>query len=349
MAVKISRAWIIAIVVVCIIAIAWLFVYLQSGYKVAGRDKHKNWGYFPNSSNPDVAIDSVKNFYIGNIQRIPGTGNYMVYFGTNRADFYDQHTPYIPHFGIMSSHGRLLVDYDQFGTIYYNDNDIVVLLENPDRVEVYDIKTLKMRKPPLHTFALPARASSYGHSEIDSQYVKQYKTDFYSKLQGLVWFEDKIVGSDNMDRGYSLFKDDKGHYYKLSGDYQQDQILSLLCDNCIKTYQATESDYWTRNTAPNIKIADESNVIKNHFDSGFRLAWGSPTGGGDEGPYANTTQTWLMYYTATLGKTSTSFKAEGGRKDISSLSLYQLDTVKSDKDTILITADDKLWRIYKKK
>ena len=215
-------------------------------------------------------------------------------------------------------------------------------------MEAYDVKTLKMRKPALHTFSLPARASSYGHSELDSAYAKKYKTDFYNNLHGLRWFENKIVSSDDTERGYALFKDDDGRYYKRNDDYEQDRSLSLLCNKCGGVYKAAISDYWMMPATPNIKMADESNVIKNHFDSGYRLAWGSPTGGGEEGPYANTTQTWLMYFSAKLGKTITSFKAEGWRKDISDLHLYQLDTVKRDRDTLVVAAADKLWRIYKK-
>ena len=147
-------------------------------------------------------------------------------------------------------------------------------------------------------------------------------------------------------RRYGFYKDDKGNLYELE-NYNNDVQLDALSPQ-VSGYKLKAGDYSSKTVAPNIKMADKSIISDNEISNGgFSLF--STSNSNSNGIFFSFYQTWLMYYTATVGRHSTSFKLEGGEKDQPYTTFYQLNNTKRDTDTLLFVADSRVWMVYGKR
>ena len=188
----------------------------------------------------------------------------------------------------------------------------------------------------------------YKSDQAQADFKTKYTTDFYKNLQGIAPIEqDPVYGSsDDLYRGYGFYKDDKGNLYELE-EYNNDAQLDALSPQ-VSGYKLKPGNYSYKTATPNIKMADKSIIINNEISNGgFSLF--STSNSNSDGILFSFYQTWLMYYTAKVGRNSTSFKLEGGDKDQPYTTFYQLNQPKRDTDTLLFAADNRVWKVYGKR
>lgn len=347
------------IIVICtliILVIGWTVLSFKSGYKIPESDKHKHWSYFPKGSDSNVSIQPLDSMYIYNLAGIEGTEYYPVQFTKDSIEFYDSNIGGQVLFGIMDREGKLKAAYDKAVSAYIDGDRIIVIPatygdEKPPTVcDVYNIKTLELKKEPINLIVLPEKYDSYSgpYSSEDGKerFIKKYRTPFFENLEGVKSFEEKpVYPASDKNRGYGLYKDKEGRLYQ-TDSYDNSYSLDILSPQC-NSYTLTVSEFGVKTKTRNIKEAETPIIYKNNLNSGVSIAYGSPNGGHD-GVYFNYYQTWLMYYTINIGSTTTSFKVEGGEKDWPYIRFYQLNDVKNDTDTLYFIAESKIWKVHKK-
>lgn len=347
------------IIVICtliVLGISWTVLSFKSGYKIPESDKHKDWGYFPKGSNPDIVIKPLDSMYIYNLAGLEGTEYYPVQFTKDSVQFFDSNIGGQVRFGIMDGEGNLKVSYDKDVTAYIDGDQIIVIPvtygneKSPTACDVYNIKTLELKTEPIHLITLSEKYDSYSgpysYEGGKEKYIEKYRTAFFENLEGVKSFEEKpIYQASDKNRGYGLYKDKEGKLYQ-TDDYNDTYSFDILSPQC-NSYILPVSDFAVKTITQNIKEAETPIIYKNNLNSGVSIAYGSPNGGHD-GLYFNYYQTWLMYYTINIGNTTTSFKVEGGEKDWPYIRFYQLNDVKTDQDTLYFIAEAKIWKVYKK-
>lgn len=344
----------IAIITVVVLAISWVVLSFQSGYKIPTSDKHKDWSYFPVGSNPDMIIEPIKNLYIYNVVSVKDSDYYFVHFTNDSIEFYDSNIGGQVRFGIMNGQGDFKIKYDkEVYALLSDDGTRLIVMETtygndpmPLTCDVYNTKTLELTKEPLNSISIPEAFDPYLNEDGKKEYIKKYGNTFFENLKGVKSLEEKpIYAASDKNRGYILYEDNEGKLYKLD-DYEKAYSLNILCEKC-NSYTLEVSEYGAKTKVANITMNEEPIIFKNNLNSGVSIAYGSPNGGTD-GVYFGYYQTWLMYYTATIGKNTTSFKVEGGEKDWPYIRFYQLNTVSKDNDTLYVIAESKIWKIYHK-
>lgn len=345
----------ITLIIVVVLAIGWIVLSFQSGYKMPGSDKHKDWSYFPVGSNPDMAIEPIKNLYIYNVESVKGSDYYFVHFTNDSIEFYDSNIGGQVRFGIMDSNANFKVKYDKDVYAFLSsDTTRLIVMETtygndpaPLTCDVYNTKTLQLTKEPLNTISIPEAFDPYLNEEGKKEYRKKHGSTFFQNLKGIKSLEEKpIYTASDKSRGYILYENKEGKLYKLE-DYEKAYSLNILCPQC-DGYTLEVSEYGPNMKITNIAATEEPIIFKNNLNSGVSIAYGSPNGGSD-GIYFGYYQTWLMYYMATIGKSKTSFKVEGGEKDWPYIRFYQLNKVSMDNDILYVIAESKIWKIYHKK
>jgi len=350
-----KRGWIITVGIVVGALVIFVVASFMNGYKIPQWDKHKDWGEFPKSSNPDVVIDSIKGLFITNIDTAPESDYYFVHFTSDTPNHYDAVNNGSIEFGIMDKHCKMKIKYTGKVSAYLGTDKLFVLSDEEENdsvtffCDVYDTKTLKRSRQEIHFLDIPVRFEYYPDPG-DPQYTKKqfyekYRSDFFDTLKGVKSLDENAPSEDNY-RGYILYTDNEGKLYRLK-DYKDNTTLDVLCAKCYGFQQTATANYTV--STKNIVMLDESILWKNDLNSGLSISYGNPNGGGNDGFYFNYYHTWLMYYTVHLGTSKTSFKAEGGGKDKPYLNFLQLNQPKYNTDTLYFAADNKLWRVYNKK
>ncbi|ALM50077.1 hypothetical protein AMR72_14945 [Flavobacterium psychrophilum] len=349
-----KRGLIIVAGIIVVFAIIFIVVSFNNGYKIPQRDRHKDWSEFPKGSNPDIAIDSINGLYITNIDLAPGSDYYFIHFISDTIS-YDQGVDGVISFGIMDKNCNMIVKYEDRVSVYTDTNRIIVVKNifgqeaQPDFCDVYDTRTLKHTKEKLNLLEVPARFKYYPEPGepvfTREEFYKRYRSDFFDTMTGLKEFLDIPSNSEDY-RGYGLYVDTKRNIYTLK-NYEDNTTLDVLCGNCNGYNVKNSIDY--KNNTKNIVMHDASIISDNHLSSGISLGFGNPNGGGGDMVYFNYYQTWLMYYTIHLGDKTTSFKAEGGDKDIPYLNFIQLNEPKNNSDTLYLAANTRLWKVYARK
>ncbi|WP_306351169.1 hypothetical protein [Flavobacterium sp. '19STA2R22 D10 B1'] len=349
-----KRMFIISIITVIILIVGWIILSFQSGYILPQRDQHKDWSYFPKSSNSNVSIRALDSLYIYNLEPIKGTENYLISFAKDSLRFGGGTEEVF--YGIINAQGDFKVQYDKAVTVYI-DNDRIIFSEiiygdNPDTTycDVYDSKTLALKKEIIQSITLPETYDSYSGSYATDAgkelYIKKYRTAFFENLRGIKTFSDKaIYPASDKNRGFAIYSDKNGTLYQIqnSNDVYSLDVLAPQCAG----YDLELSAFEATTLSENIKMSSPPIVYKNNLNSGVSIGYGNPNSNGDE-VYFRFYQTWLMYYTVTLGKTITSFKIEGGKKKYPYVRFYQLNTLKKDTDALYIVAKSRVWKIQKK-
>lgn len=347
---------IIVISTLIILAIGWTILSFNSGYKIPESDKHKDWSYFPKGNNPDVIIAPLDSMYVYNLATIKNADYYPVQFTKDSIEFYDSNIGGQVLFGIMDREGKLKAAYDKAVSAYIDGDRIIVIPatygdEKPPTIcDVYNIKTLELKKEPINLIVLPEKYDSYSgpYSSEDGKerFIKKYRTPFFENLEGVKSFEEKpVYPASDKNRGYGLYKDKEGRLYQTDG-YDSSYSFDILSPQC-SSYTLTVSEFGVKTKADNIKQAEIPIIYKNNLNSGVSIAYGSPNGGHD-GIYFNYYQTWLMYYTINIGNTTTSFKLEGGEKDWPYIRFYQLNHPVKDSDALYFIAESKIWKVKRK-
>ncbi|PZR22246.1 MAG: hypothetical protein DI539_05980 [Flavobacterium psychrophilum] len=342
------------IIVSCITlfcATGFIAASFANGYKIPSSDRHKEWPHFPESSNPRVVIDSVTEFYVNNITGVKGSEYWLIHFVKNTGSYYDSTNGPVS-FGIMDGSCNMKVKYEKDADVYLDGERLIVIErmydKEADSCDVYDAVTMAKHREKIYPITISKPYEYYpadGKPALSyEQYKKEYGSPFYDGLRGVKGLDEGgYSGSD--DRGYILFTDASRKLYKVKNN-DDHFSLTLLCKNC----EGYKLDKKNENIqTENIKITDESIIWKNHLNSGFSLGFGNPNGNGNDGFYFDYYQTWLIYYTVTIGSVKTSFKTEGGDKDRPYISFRQLNYPKTDTDTLCFTADKRLWKAYVKK
>jgi heme/copper-type cytochrome/quinol oxidase subunit 2 len=338
-------------VVSVILLIGWIILCFRVGYVIPGRDKHKDWKFFPEGNNPQVAIKAIDSIYIYTIENIKGTENYMLFFATDSVKFSDYNSSDRINFGIIDNKGNFKIRTNEDVSVYADREYIYVMTDSygddePKTCERYDAKTLTMSTEDILPIPMPEQFDIYSDEAGKEAYKKAHQTDFFRTLTGIRSFDkDPIFEGSDKERGHILYKGNDNKLYRLA-DHEDSYSLRLLCD--CTDYSKDVSEHIKEPEAPSVVMADEPNVSDNHFNGGFSIGFGNPTGG-HTGPYFNIYQSWTFYYTATISKgVQTSFKVEGGNKNWPYQRFYQLNTTKSAGDTLYIVADSRIWKLYKK-
>jgi hypothetical protein len=340
-----KRSLLIVTGVVIGLGVGFVILCFDSGYKIPGRDKHKNWPIFPGSSNPDISINAVPDLYIFNLEAINGTPYYLVNFTRDSIQFHDRNIGGQHLLGIIDNSGKFILEYKNNVTAFVNGKNIIIkevsyeTLKYPINCDVFNIATLSLSKAKINAIPMPLAYNDFSdlyykneHSQID--FKVKYGSDFYDNLQGIASFEESpaYAGDTSAERGYSLYKDNKGNLYEVE-DYNNNFQLSVLNPQ-LMGYKLKPSDLNSKSISENIKPADKSIIIDNDM------------AGGDKGWLFSFYQTWRMYYTATVGNHSTSFKLDGGEKDKPYIKFYQLNRASRNHDTLVLVADGKVYRLF---
>jgi len=354
-----KRSLLIFVGIVIGLGIGWVILCFSSGYKIPGRDKHKNWPVFPGSSNPQVALKAIPDLYIYNLEPIKNTPYYAIFFSRDSIQFHDSSIGGQHLFGIIDKTGKIKYETDKSVSAYLDNGRIIIREVNyekqkyPVTCDVIDTATLTLSNAQINAMPVPLTYDEfseiyYKSDQAQADFRTKYTTDFYKNLQGIAPIEqDPVYGdSDSLDRGYGFYKDHKGNLYELD-DYNNDAQLDALSPQ-VSGYKLKPGDYTNKTIAPNIKLSDKSIISDNEITGGISTSYGKPNGGRD-GIFFSFYQTWLMYYTAIVGRNSTSFKLEGGQKDKPYITFYQLNQVKRDTDTLLFVADNRVWKVFGKR
>lgn len=336
--------WIFATIALALLA-AYVILAFQNGYRFPDRDKHPDWAMFPKGNNSKVSITPIENLYLSNLQAVPGTSaEYMIFYVTDKDGLGNG----IYNFGIINDRGDLKVKYESQDPVFYDDKRIIIppsrfAADSSDTCDVYNTMTGEFSKQTILPLQLPETLEAFGGDT--AAYVKKYQDTFFKNLKGVSSFEDRAIypGNKNRSRGYILFTDTAGNLYQSKESSMQE--LYLLCPGC-NGYELEGSAYVSGIHAENVRKADEPSLRDNDIRFGYRLIMGSPTGQGG-GWYFMVLHTWEMYYTASFGGNTTSFKVEGSEKDESYTKIYQLNKPGTN-DPLVIVAQNRIWRLTAK-
>jgi len=340
------------IILGCVVAgllIAYVTFMFACGYKIPGRDRHKNWPYFPGSSNPEMVLAPIPNLYIYNIEPLQGTPYYLVHFTRDSVMFNDVNTGgrELQNFGIMDNKGNFKIEY-QKTTLEFIDGDRIIVKENtygdeqklPETCDIIDIKTLTKTQDQVNKIPLPATREefdeSYGTEQGQARFKAKYQTEFFRNLSGVRSVELSSYYDSGNYRGYSLYKDAAGKLYK-TVSYDDNSQLDMLSPQ-VTGYTSVKNTFGIKTIAPNIKQSGESIVLYNEANGGY----------GSSGLFYEYHQTWLLYYSAAIGTNVTSFKLEGGEKNDPYTTFYQLNKVTQERDTLVFVAENKIYKLHKK-
>lgn len=354
-----KRSLLIFMGIVIGLGIGWVILCFTSGYKIPGRDKHKDWPLFPGSSNPQVALKAIPDLYIYNLEPIKNTSYYAIFFSRDSIQFYDSSIGGQHLFGIIDKTGKIKFETDKSVSAYL-DNDRIIIKEvnyekqkYPVTCDVINTTTLTVSKEQINAMPVPLTYDEFSEiyykgDQAQADFRTKYTTDFYKNLQGIAPLEQDPVysGGDSLDHGYGFYKDDKGNLYELE-EYNNDAQLDALSPQ-VSGYKLKPGDYSYKTVAPNIKLSDKSIIINNEITNGGFSFFGTSNNNSD-GILFSFYQTWLMYYTANVGRHNTSFKLEGGDKDKPYTTFYQLNQPKRETDTLLFVADSRVWKVYGKR
>jgi len=329
------------------LGVGFIILCFDSGYKIPGRDKHKNWPMFPGGTNPRISISAVPDLYIFNLEAINDTPYYLVNFTRDSIQFHDSNIGGQHLFGIINSSGKFILEYKNNVTAFVDGKNIIIkevsyeTLKYPITCDVFNSATSSLSKVKINAIPMPLSYTDFSdiyyrneQSQID--FKAKYSSDFYNELQGIASFEEgpTYTSDTSAERGYSLYKDGKGNLYELE-DYNNSYQLIVLNPK-LSGYKLKPSDFNSNSIADQIKPADKSIIIDNEM------------AGGDKGFFFSFYQTWLMYYTATVGNKSTSFKLDGGEKDKPYITFYQLNKATREQDSLVVYADGKVYKLFKK-
>jgi len=344
-----KKTFIILGCVVGALFLGCIAIMFACGYIIPGRDRHKNWPRFPGSSNPEMILAAIPNLYIYDVEPLPNTPYYLVHFTRDSLLFNDVTTggAEFQNFGIIDNKGNFKIEY-QKTTVEYLDGDRIIVKENtygdekklPEICDIIDIKTLTTIQSEINKIPLPATKEefdeSYGTEQGQARFKEKYQTDFFKNLSGVKSIETERYYNGSDYRGYTLYKDTAGKLYK-TASYDDSSQLDMLSPQ-VSGYESAKSIFGTKTIAPNIKQSGESIVLYNEANGGF----------GSSGLYYRYHQTWLLYYSAFIGKNVTSFKLEGIEKNDPYTTFYQLNKATGDRDTLVFVADNKIYKLYKK-
>ncbi len=217
--------------------------------------------------------------------------------------------------------------------------------KKPVYYEIYDLLSGKISRQLVSEIKLPQSLSSYANGlvgdSVTANYRMRFQNSFFKNLRGLKSFEINYAPSDPTEKGYLIYTDQNGKLY--SAPAERDGSFYSLCPQC-EGYVNQPPVFNHTINGTNIKQSDSSIIVRNNFRYG--VDGGFSNHQGRIGIfYLNAYQTWLMYYTITIGNKSTSFKTEGGTKDRPYINFYQLNTVKNEQDTLYILADSRIWQV----
>lgn len=330
----------------------YIILAFKNGYRFPDIDKERKWKAFPEGSNPKVAIRPVENLYIANLQAIPGTTDYMVFFDTDSTRFSDPNLGGNNlHFAIMSNTGVLKTSFPLNRTIYYDDKKIVILNteygnSRNDSCEVLDLRNMTLSQQPVHFFDVPEPLDNFlqQNGADTSAYIKKHQNDFFRTLQGMRWFEETPIAArnDSRNRGYSHYTDADGKIYHLS-DSSYPSDLALLAPNACN-YILETSAFINGFKGANITTAHPPSLHDNDIRFGYTVGLGNPNGSGG-GFYFFVNHTWYMYYTLRVGEATTSFKEEGPEKSEAYARLYQLNQPRHPKEPLVVISDNRIWHL----
>lgn len=336
--------------VVALLIVAYITFIFACGFKIPGRDRHKNWPYFPGSSNKEIILKADPDLYIYNIEPLKNTPYYLIHFTRDSIQFYNSNVGGMEYFGIIDNSGNFKVTYNK-STMQFTDGSRVIVKDEmygddaklPQTCDVYDIKTLFRTEEQINNIPIPATKEefdeAYGTEHGQTRFKEKYQTAFFKNLTGIRSIEtksDRYYGGGDY-RGYTVYKDDNGKLYK-TASYDDSSQLDLLSPQ-VAGYTLSKSDTPDKSKASNILPSGESIILYNDVNSGI---------GSGYNLFYEYHQTWLLYYTAFIGRNSTSFKLEGSDRDTPYTDFYQLNKVSKDNDTLIFVAENKLWRLFKK-
>jgi hypothetical protein len=334
--------------VVLLFLVGFIALVFACGYKIPGRDRHKNWPHFPGSSSEAMVIKADPNLHIYQIKPIANTPFYTVYFTTDSLHLDNGNVNNTRYFGIMDNKGRFRVKYENSTLQFWDGNRIIVKKDIygddaklPEPCDVYDLQTLTKTEEVINPVPLPATKAEYneaaGTEQGQTRFKEKYHNDFFDNLSGVPSIVYSDYYSDNDYRGYTLYKDTTGKLYK-TASYDDSLLLETLSPQ-VTGYTPVKDSTANKNTAPNIKRAGESVITYNNANGGVYSS---------SGIFYEFHQTWLLYYTAFVGSNTTCFKLEGSDKDCPYTNFYQLNEASKDMDTLLFVAENKVYRLYKK-
>jgi hypothetical protein len=339
------------IVLSCILAglfVAYVLIMFACGYKLPGRDRHKNWPYFPGSSNPEMVLTPVPDLYIYNIQPIKNTPYFFMHFTRDSVLYHEVSVGGGMHnFGITDSNGNFKIEYQKSTVEFLNGENIIVQEENysegklPALCDVIDLKTLTINKVQINKIPFAASKEdldkAYGTEQERIHFKEKYQTEFFRNLKGVESIEPDKYNAGGNYRGYTLFKDTNGSLYQ-TATYDETSLLDILSPQ-VAGYTSPKNAFGLESKAPNIKPTGEPIILYNDANGGL----------GSSGLYYEYHQTWLLYYSALVGQNVTSFKIEGSDKNAPYTTFYQLNKAERNSDTLVFVADGKIYKLYNKR
>lgn len=345
-----KMAWIV-ITIILVLFSAYILLALKNGYRFPDRDKHRDWKAFPQGSNPKITITPLENLYISNLQAIPGTSCYMIFYSTDSTSFHDNNAGAgFSHFGIINDRGELKATFQEQSQVYYDDKRIMIVKTDyesnkSDTCEVFEPLTMTTHLQIIHTLQLPETLAHFagGQPADTAAYVKKYQNAFFGSLRGVRWFEERAISpyNRNRSRGYGLYTDAAGMLYRADSYSKYD--LGLLSPGS-RNYELEQSAFVSATSGESILMPDPPALHKNDIRCGYSIGFGKPNGSGG-GFYFFVNHTWVMYYTARVGHSTTSFKEEGPEKGEPYTKLYQLNRPQNANDPLVIIANNRIWQL----
>lgn len=336
----------------CILLLVYVLLAFKNGYRIPGVDKESSWKPFPEGSNPHVSVKAVDSFYVCNLQAIPGTTDYMVFYDTDSASFYNSSNNGINNcFGIINQLGVLKAGFPPDKTVYYDDKRIIFLDmgnggERKDSCSIYHLPTSVLSQHSIQTIELPESLDHFLQKAPSdtAAFIQKYQTSFFRNLRGLQWFEEHPVypGNQDRNRGYYLFTDTAGNIYRLS-DSSDHYDLGLLAPQALH-YTLPASPFISGVQGTSITTPHPPSLKDNDIRCGYSLGWGNPNGNGG-GFYFFVNHTWLHYYKLQVGKAATCFKEEGPEKDEAYIRMFQLNTPFYPTDPLVVVAANRIWHL----
>jgi hypothetical protein len=250
------------------------------------------------------------------------------------------------NFGFIDGNGNFKIEYPKSTVEFMDGENIIVKEDNyseeklPAWCDVIDLKTMTINKVQINKIPLAATKEdldkAYGTEKERIRFKEKYQTEFFRKLKGVESIESDKYSAGGNYRGYVLFKDSNGHLYQTE-TYDETSLLDILSPQ-VAGYDSQKNAFGLESKAPNIKPTGEPIILYNDANGGL----------GSSGLYYEYHQTWLLYYSAVVGQNVTSFKIEGSDKNAPYTTFYQLNKAARNSDTLVLVADGKIYKLYKK-
>lgn len=335
-----------------------IIICFHIGYKLPQFDRHSDWTYLDKNIDKNLMIK--KGLMASVIIEIPSLNRFIIYSCCNNSNAI-----------VTNQNGKILHKFKDNGQNIFIDaahNRLIEKTSNyidgkfiDDSYLAYDLTKLKSSPVEIISKPVNERYEDYlkclsinldydqkKEKELEKKraiYTSKYRASQAEYILFIKSLKPVLGVYGDKTLTFYLHSDSFGNLYEIYSNADDLHSLEIL-DEDWEGFGRLSSQYINHNHLnPNFKnftVADSKTVVKNYFDFtlGINLS-GSPYGN-NSGPSLSIEQKYLNYFSLKIKKQKFYFKIS----DYDSDGINQLNTPKSDNDTLFFMYEKSLYQAY---